>query len=218
MANLQDVFTANGAALASDGIPLYFGDLKAEYQAALEHAVLLERSHEARLEIIGKDRLTLMHRISTNDLTNMADGEGRPTIFTNPNARILDRAVVYNANNRAVVLGEPGRGNALTHYLQRNVFFGDDARVTNLAMTTCEFDLHGPQADSIMNLLVPDAASLTAYYSREAILMDVPIFIARRKPMSGARWTIITPSNPGYLSGRTLSSAAQHLACVLLVR
>jgi tRNA-modifying protein YgfZ len=197
MTNLRDLHTAKGASLAPDGIPLHFGDLKAEYHAALEHAVLMERSHEARIEMAGKDNLNLMHRISTNDLMNMAAGEGRPTIFTNPNARILDRAVVHNANNRVIILGEPGRGNALTQYLQRNIFFGDEARVTNLATTTYEFDLHGPKADTIINLLVPDAASLPAYHSREIVLADTPVFIARRKALSGARWTIIMPIEAG---------------------
>ncbi len=193
MNNLRDLHIAKGATLAPDGIPLHFGDLKAEYHAALEHAVLMERSHEARIEMTGKDSLTLMHRISTNDLMNMALGEGRATIFTNPNARILERAVVYNANDRVLVLGEPGRGNALAQYLQRNIFFGDDARVTNLAATTSEFDLHGPQADAIMNLLVPDSASLPSYHSQDAVLADTPVFIARRKPLNGTRWTIIMP-------------------------
>jgi tRNA-modifying protein YgfZ len=197
MANLRDRHLSKGASLAEDGIPLHFGDLKAEYHATLEHAVLMERSHEARLDMTGKDRLNLMHRISTNDLTNMEIGEGRPTIFTNPNARILDRAMVYNADTRAIVLGEPGRSEALTNYLQRNVFFGDDARIVNLATTTCEFDLHGPLADSIMNLIAPDASSLPNYYSQEATLADTRVFIARRKPVSGARWTIIAPIDAG---------------------
>lgn len=197
MTNLHDLHRKQGASLASDGIPLHFGDLKAEYHAALEQAVLMERSHEARIEITGKDGLNLMHRISTNDLMNMAMGEGRPTIFTNPNARILDRAIIYNTDGRTLILGEPGRGNALTQYLQRNVFFGDDARVTNIATTTCEFDLHGPKADDIVNLMMSGTASLPTYHSRETILADTPVFIARRKPVSGTRWTVIAPSEAG---------------------
>jgi len=211
MTNLHDLHVAKGAALASDGIPLHFGDLKAEYHAALTSAILMERSHEARIEMTGPDRLTLLHRISTNDLTNMAEGEGRPTIFTNPNARILDRAVVYNLSNRAIVLGEPGRSGALSQYLQRNIFFGDDARLANLAATTCEFDLHGPKADEVMNRFVPESASLPAFYSQEAVLADVPIFIARRKPMSGTRWTIITPIEAGgVLWSHILERGAAH--------
>ncbi len=98
-----DLYQAQGATLANDGIPLHFGDQRREYRAALDAAVLMDRSHEGRFEISGRDRLDLMHRISTNDLLSLSDGAGRPTIFTNPNARILDRALVFNRGDRALV-------------------------------------------------------------------------------------------------------------------
>jgi folate-binding protein YgfZ len=154
----------------------------------------MDRSHEARIELAGKNRLDIMHRISTNDLMNMDSGEGRPTIFTSPTARILDRVMVYNRDERTLVLGEPGRGAPLAQYLQRNIFFGDDVRVVDLATVTNEFDLHGPQADNVIELFAPGAVSLPDPHGLEAVIGDKPVFIARRKPVSGSRWTIITPS------------------------
>ena len=56
----------------------------------------MDRSHEGRFEIVGSDRLNIIHRISTNDLLTLEAGEGRPTLFTNAVARILDRATIYN--------------------------------------------------------------------------------------------------------------------------
>src|SRR5215468_7516855 len=97
------------AVLAADGIPLHFGDERSEYHAALEQAVVMDRSHEGRFEITGRDRLNIMHRISTNDLLTLETDEGRPTLFTNAVARILDRATVYTYGERALVITEPGR-------------------------------------------------------------------------------------------------------------
>src|SRR5258706_10750845 len=87
--NLLETYTAQGATLAPDGIPLDFGNIKAEYQAALENVVIMDRSHERRLETHGRDRFNLIHRISTNDVLNMASGQGRPTIFTNPTRHLI---------------------------------------------------------------------------------------------------------------------------------
>src|SRR5690242_20272087 len=70
------------AIVASDGIPLHFGDEQREYHAALEQAVVMDRSHEGRFEISGNDRLSILHRISTNDLLTLDADEGRPTLFT----------------------------------------------------------------------------------------------------------------------------------------
>ena len=124
---LQDTLQVHGAQLAPDGIPLQFSHLGAEYDAALNSAVLMVRSHEGRLELTGRDRLALMHRMSTNHLEALAAGQGAATIFANANARILDRAVVVSRPDRALVLAEPGRGPALESYLRRNIFFIEEA-------------------------------------------------------------------------------------------
>src|SRR5690242_11334966 len=108
--NLQELYQQSGATVAPDGIPLHFGDQKAEYEAALNAAVLMDRSHEGRLETSGRDRLEIIQRISTNDVTHMASDEGRPTILTSPTGRIIDRLVVYNHGEKALVTTEPGRG------------------------------------------------------------------------------------------------------------
>jgi folate-binding protein YgfZ len=192
---LQDALLADRATLAPDGIPLQFGDLAAEYRAALDSSVLMVRSHEGRLELTGRDRLAIMHRISTNDLEGLTPGEGRPTIFTNANARIVDRATVYHRGERALALSEPGRAQALAAYLQRNIFFNDDARIANITARTHQFDLHGPRADVVMDAVVPGAASLAAFHSQDAEIGDVAVFIARNKPLEGTHWTIVVPAD-----------------------
>ncbi len=179
------------AVLAADGIPLHYGDQQREYQAALRDAVVMDRSHEGRFEVAGRDRLDLMHRISTNDLLSLAEGEGRPTLFTNANGRILDRAVVYRRGERALVIAEPGRGDALRRYLQRNIFFNDDAQLSDLAPSTRQFVLHGATADAVGECFAP---GLAAMHSADAVIAGVPVVIARDQPISGGHWRLIVPN------------------------
>lgn len=183
---LADLY--HDAVVAGDGIPLHFGDEGHEYQAALEQAVVMDRSHEGRFEITGRDRLDLLNRISTNDLITLEAGEGRPTLFTNAVARILDRATVYHRGERTLVLTEPGRGEALRRYLQRNIFFNDDAHLNDIASTTRQFVLHGPHADEIARAFAPDLAPL---HSTDIVIAGVPVIIARDKPISGGHWRLI---------------------------
>ena len=44
------------AVVAGDGIPLPFGDEGREYHDALEGAVMMDRSHEGRFGITGRDQ------------------------------------------------------------------------------------------------------------------------------------------------------------------
>lgn len=191
---LQAQYLSLGASLATDGIPLHFGDLKAEYHAALEAAVLLDRSHEARIELEGADRFDLLNRISTNDVSGLQPGHGITTILTNSNARILDRVVVINWSDTALLLvGGPGRTNALFRYLQRNVFFRDRVSATDISSKTCQFALHGTRADEMLKTLVPDAEGLADFHGMRVSWDSVDVFIVRLKPLVGTHWAVIIP-------------------------
>jgi tRNA-modifying protein YgfZ len=186
---LQDLHRHLGATLAPDGIPLHYGDQKAEFHAALHAAALMERSHEGRLELSGRDRLSLLQRISTNDVLALSLGEGRPTIFTNPNARIIDRITVYHRGDTVLALTEPGRGEAVRVYLQRNIFFNDDARLTDLTPATRQFALHGPRAVAVFDAL--KLPVLEPMHGVEFNVGGAPVFVARNKPISGDHYILV---------------------------
>ncbi|MDX1993467.1 MAG: glycine cleavage system protein T [bacterium] len=193
--SLQALYRTQGAVLANDGIPLHFGDLSAEYGAALESAVLLDRSHEGRIELRGEDRFNLPHRISTNDLLNMQPCEGRATLFLNANARLLDRVEVFNWREEAALLmAGPGRSAPLADYLRRNIFFNDKATLIDLTAQTYQLALHGPQADAIMDVLYPGSDVNPEMHGLWFTVEDVvEVFAVRLKPYHGAHWALICP-------------------------
>ncbi len=188
---MRDIYTQHGAALAADGIPLHFGDLKAEYEAALENAVLLDRNHEGRITLHGKDRHELLNRMSTNDLMHMQPGQGVPTLFTNANARVLDRVVVYARDEHLLVITGPGRGQTVQKYLQRSIFFNDEVIVA--PYNSHQFALYGPKADAILSELIPAAAEVPSFGCITAEINGFPVTIGRMKPFAGSHWVVITP-------------------------
>jgi aminomethyltransferase len=192
--DLLETHRALGALLAADGIPLHYGDQAREYRAALSSAVLMDRSHEGRLELAGRDRLDLMHRMSTNDLASLAPGQGRPTIFTTPNARILDRTTVYQRGETALVITEPGRGEAFRLYLQRNIFFNDDVRLNDLTPTTRQFALHGVTADAIAGAIDPELSALPPMHGQDVEIARNRVFAARNRAIAGSHWTLVAPA------------------------
>ena len=90
--------------IAGQNVPRHFGDPNAEYAAARSGAVVIPRSHEGRLRATGRDRLDLLHRMSTNDLTGMAVGEARPTVLTTAIGRMVDVLWVLNRGEAALCL------------------------------------------------------------------------------------------------------------------
>lgn len=183
-----------GALLAADGIPMHYGDLAAEYQAALDSAVLLDRSHEGRILLTGESRLDLINRMSTNDILGSALFEGRPTVFTNANARILFRAMCYNLPRGLLLTSEPGQGQALCDLLRRNIFFGDKVELRDQSQETAQFALHGPCADRIIERIGIKQPPEAAYWAQETALDDTTVTVAARKSIAGGHWIIICPA------------------------
>lgn len=188
--NLSELHRKLGAELGADGIPRHYGDLQAEYDAAHQQAVLLDRSHEGRLRITGADRFEFLNRMSTNNMLNMAANEGRATIFTNANGRIIQRVIAYHTEDSLRIITEPGQGDTLKQYLQRQIFFNDKVALV-IDSDTYQFALHGPQAESIMKAFAPELEKLSCIQTE---INGHPVFIARRKPLIGTHWIVITSS------------------------
>ncbi|MEM9952541.1 MAG: hypothetical protein AAF846_13115 [Chloroflexota bacterium] len=189
--SLTDLHQQYGATLAPDGIPLHYGDLEAEYHAALNQAVILDRSHEGRVQLFGASRYEILNRMSTNKMVEMSPNEGRATIFTNPTARIIDRIVAYNRDDHLLILTEPGRNGWLSGFLQKNIFFGDDARLVDITPMTRMFGIHGVHADAVMGAVGVRTDDVKALYGVHVDIGDATIYAVRRKAVSGSHWQIV---------------------------
>ncbi len=213
MTDLAQYHLALGARLAPDRIPLDYGDLAAEEAAVEDGAILLDRSHEGRILLRGRDRCELVNRMSTNDVSRLAANEGKPTVFINANARLLFRASCFNLPRGLLLISEAGQGDALANYLRRNIFFGDQVVVKDISSETAHFALHGETAAAVIETLAPAALRIPALGCAEVESDDVKLIIARRKSICGGHWILIADRDAGAPVHRLLlgSGAASGL-------
>jgi len=197
MNDLAQYHLSLGARLAPDRIPLDYGDLATEYAAVEEGAILLDRSHEGRILLQGPDRCELVNRMSTNDVNRLAANEGVPTVFINPNARILFRASCFNLSRGLLLISEAGQGDALANYLRRNIFFGDQVVVNDISSETAHFALHGETADAAIQTLAPEAEQIPALGCAEVESDVGNLILARRKSICGGHWIVIADRDAG---------------------
>lgn len=204
MTGLAQHHIALGATLAPDRIPLHYGDLGAELEAASKGTILLDRSHEGRILLKGPDCLNLVNRMSTNDIDSLRQHAGCATIFTNANARILFRALCLYRPGGLLLVSEAGQGSALAAFLQRNIFYGDRVTVENLSAATAQFALHGAKAGEVMAALFERSFELPLFGSVETKLASIPATVARRVSISGDHWLIICASESAAATHRYL--------------
>ncbi|MBL8157036.1 MAG: glycine cleavage system protein T [Anaerolineae bacterium] len=193
--SLDNLHQQFGAQIAPDGIPIHYGDEGGEYNAALNSVVLMDRSHEGRLEIRGRDGLVILQRISTNDILGLPQNIGCPTILTNPNGRILDRLMVYPVDQTVWITTEPGRSDAALAYLRRQVFFNDDATIIDRSGETRLFALHGPRTNEVIERIAGITSTTHDYASATISIAGADILLLQRKTVSGGHWAVIVPQD-----------------------
>jgi len=89
-----------------------------------EAAATISTSTLIRLE--GGDALQVLHRISTQSLTDLEPGRCRATLFCDFRGRLLHRACVARARDGSVwLLRDDGRPESLLAYVDRHVFRED---------------------------------------------------------------------------------------------
>ena len=120
------------------------------YQAAHDKAVWVDLGSMGRLITSDRDRLDLIHRLSTNHMTKLNEGEGCATILTTPIARVIDQVTVLNRGETALVVTGLGRGEAVEGLLLRNVFWNDRFQIENVSKTLGQIGIFGKESDAIV--------------------------------------------------------------------
>ena len=120
---------------------------------------------QGRLELTDRDRLDLLHRMSTNDVNRLAPGEGCATVLTTALARIIDLVVVYHRGD--IVLLRSHRPDTVRAWLARHIFWQDKIKVRDVSAELGQLELHGPGAAAIAAQLAPGAAELPVHHTRD---------------------------------------------------
>jgi len=94
-----------------------FGDPEAELDAALNGRACVDSSPSGRIEVSGRDRVDLLHRLSTNALAHLQRGSAAPTVFLTDKGRIIDRVLVCATDETLLLLTSPGAEAFLTGWI-----------------------------------------------------------------------------------------------------
>jgi folate-binding protein YgfZ len=173
--------------IADRAVPQHYGDPAEEYLAARRGAAVILRNHEGIVRALGRDRLDLLHRMSTNDLTGMEVGEARPTVLTTALARIVDQVWILNLSETALCLTSPGKADAIRRWLAGYIFYRDQVKLEDASSALVRLAICGPHASEAADALLPGAASLK---TKRFIQQDDVIGL-RARPLAGDGFTII---------------------------
>ena len=175
--------------IAGQSVPRHYGDPQSEYLAARDGAVVIQRSHEGRLQAVGRDRLDLLHRMSTNDLNGLPVGEARCTVLTTAIARMVDVLWVLNRGETVLCLTSAGRAAAVRKWLSGYIFYNDQVKFEDVSNGLGQLGIYGPRAGAVVEMLTTGTKALVEnrFVEREDLI------VWHSRPLAGAGYTLIAP-------------------------
>src|SRR4030067_1005107 len=119
------------------------------HRQARTSSLAVPRPAPGVLIVTGATRLDLIQRVSTSELTEMAEGEVRPTVLTTAIGRIVDRLHVLSLGDRLALITSPGRAETGLAWLRGHIFFQDDVTLSRDFPAADHWFLLGPQAADV---------------------------------------------------------------------
>lgn len=157
--------------------------------AARTSAVIFDRTVEGRLRALDRDRIDLLHRMSTNDLTGMTAGEARRTVLTTAIGRMVDVLWVLHRGETALCLSGPGMAGAVRKWLAGHTFYNDRVKYEEASNDLTQFGVYGPRAGAVLTTVANGAAGLEA---NRFVERDQAI-VLRGHPFGALGYTVIAP-------------------------
>ncbi|ADD45339.1 YgfZ/GcvT domain-containing protein [Stackebrandtia nassauensis] len=141
--------------LEASTVPWHYGDPLREQKHLDSTGAVVERDRDL-LVLSGPERLSWLHSITTQHLTELGDEQGTELLVLSPNGHIEHHAAVFSLGDKLWLDTAPGQGAALRDFLAKMRFFAqvEIEEVTDFALlsVTGPSDLAEPDT-----LEIPDA-------------------------------------------------------------
>jgi tRNA-modifying protein YgfZ len=124
---LHDFHNCHARALVEIGsyqVPAHYTSAAAEFLAA-QKAAIMDRSFAGKLRVLGKDRESLLHRLTTNEMRHLKSGEGVVNIFTNAKGRVVDVVEMFMEEDSIFMLTTPERAKQVKEWIEKYTFIED---------------------------------------------------------------------------------------------
>jgi len=184
----RDFIEMNG-----DKIPVSYQDAATEFRAA-QKAAMMERSFIGKLRVFGKDRETLLHRLTANEMRNLPAGGGVVNVFTNAKGRVVDVVEMFMEDESIFLLTSPGRAPIVKQWIEKYTFI-EDVRCEEVTAPFGVIALLGEDSAAVLKKVFDwNVADLPSQYTRAFASAGERVLVQRSGALSPAQFHLILPA------------------------
>ncbi|MBC7901186.1 MAG: glycine cleavage system aminomethyltransferase GcvT [Saprospiraceae bacterium] len=147
-------------------------DMPVQYPAGVmeEHlrtrtaAGLFDVSHMGEIWVEGSDAIVFVNRLTTNDVTQLVDGQAHYSAFTNEKGGVVDDLLVYRFDQNKLLLVVNAGTTEKDWYWITSHKKDEDIALTNASADYCQIAVQGPNAVGILQQLTETKLDEIKYY------------------------------------------------------
>ena len=206
----------SGAVAGDSGgrpVVLHYGDAAAEYRAVRTAAGLCDLSSRGKLRMTGADRQRFLHRVVTNDVEQLGDGEGVYACMLTPQGKIISDMTVHVRGEDLLIDVEPGMAGVLRDTLDRYALI-DDVEIEEVTARYGLIGVFGRKADACLRAMGVSVDALPPRGHVETEWNGVPATVARSLRTGERDYDIYLPSESMEEVRKALLGGHGDAACV----
>lgn len=193
---LLDVHRSAGARLVGEGESaslLTYGDVPAEYSAALENCALFDSSARGLLRVRGGERADFLHHLLANDVRKLKPGQGNRQLLLTPQGKVRFDFDLWVREDCIELSTSPGEAGALLQALDMYLFT-EDATLEDVSAEHAPLDLCGPKTTQVLAKALGKDIKLA---DRQEVLLQVD-GLAESGSTQVVVQAMIVAGSPGY--------------------
>ncbi len=165
---LNDVHRSSGGKMVDFGgwdMPVqYEAGVIAEHLATRERAGLFDVSHMGEIWVDGPDAIAFVNHLTTNDVSNLDDGQAHYSALTNENGGVVDDLLVHRFSEDKLLLVVNAATTEKDWAWIEPKASGFDVKLRQASDDYCQIAIQGPKAASILQTMTDTELSSIKYY------------------------------------------------------
>jgi tRNA-modifying protein YgfZ len=184
-------------------------DPKQEHIFGRDHVALIDHSGEGWLHVTGKDCKSYLHRMTSNDIERLKDGQGQHGLYLTAQGKILSELHVYQDGPESLYLQIPGLSTEMVAKRFTLFIINNDVTIEDQREARVLLSIQGPKANTVLESLGGDLGTNSLDHKKWT-LDGVECHILRRSRLGTQGFDLVVPRDQSQLVIETLKKAVEE--------
>ncbi len=158
--------------------PSDFGDVRSEFAALISGCGIYDLSSRVKIVLTGGDRVRWLNGMVTNNIRDLAQGQGIYAFLLNPQGHILGDLYAYNRGDSIMIDSDQSQSEKLLATFDHYIIM-DDVEVANLSDKLTAIGIAGPKATEVLRAAGFEISKLEPLQFADVTWRNVAVTVVR---------------------------------------